>query len=317
MKRIPLLILIAAILVLSLTACSSSTPEPTATPESPTLNTTIIAEGRLLPVNWLDHSFTIPGTVEMVFVTNGEQVEVGQPLVALVESPDALLAVSRAEEETLAAQQSLDSILARAGLALAQAELNVLNAQEALEDSQVDFDVSDSDENRIQLQLAAASLTLAEEELARIESGDGVDADLMKAAQARLDSAKAALASAQALRSAYTLTAKLDGTVVDLDLQAGQQIIAGTPVFTIADYSGWIVKTDNLTELQVASVTVGDQVEVALDALPMVKLTGEVNRINARYEEKRGDITYTVTIMINDYDPAMRWGMTAAVYFKP
>jgi len=48
-----------------------------------------------------------------------------------------------------------------------------------------------------------------------------------------------------------------------------------------------------------------------------VKLTGEVSSINARYEEKRGDITYTVTITINESDPAMRWGMTAAVYFKP
>jgi multidrug resistance efflux pump len=317
MKRIPLLIIIAAAALASLTACSTSTTEPTATPEPITTNAITISEGRLLPLNWLDHAFTMPGIVDVILIANGEQVKTGQPLVALVGSPDALLALTRAEEEALDAQQVLDSLLAQAELTQAQAELKLLKAQEALTDAQADYDANASDENRLQLDIAAATLALAEEELARVESGNGVDADLLRAAEARLASAQAALASAQAQRSANVLTSGLDGIVVDLDLQPGQQIAAGIPVITVADYSKWVVKTDNLTESQVTSVSVGNPVEVSLDALPGVKLTGEVSSINARYEEKRGDITYTVTITINESDPAMRWGMTAAVYFKP
>ena len=30
-------------------------------------------------------------------------------------------------------------------------------------------------------------------------------------------------------------------------------------------------------------------------------------------EEKRGDVTYTVTIQLNQVDPRLRWGMTALV----
>lgn len=317
MKRISSISIIAAIALVLLTACSTSTPEPAATPEPSTAEVTTIAEGRLLPVNWLDQAFSLSGTVDTVLVTNGEPVKAGKPLVALVESPDVLLAVTRAEEEVLAAQQALDALTAQADLTLAQSELRVLNAREALDDAQADYDANASDENRIQLEIAAAGLALAEEELTRIESGDGIDADLLKAAEARLASANAALTSAQALRAAHVLTSNLDGTVVDLDLQPGEQLAAGIPVITIADFSGWVVETDNLTESQVTFIAMGDQVEVVLDALPGVKFTGEVSRINARFEEKRGDITYTVTITVNKSDPAMRWGMTAAVYFKP
>jgi multidrug resistance efflux pump len=317
MRRIPLLIILAAIALVSLTACTTSAPESTATPEPIAANNTTIAEGRLLPMNWLDQAFTLPGTVDTVLVTNGEPVKAGQPLVTLVEPPDALLAVTRAEEEALAAQQALDALIAQADLNFAFSELKVLNAQEALDNAQTDYDANASDENRIQLDIAAATLALAEEELARIESGNGINADLLQVAEARFASAKAALASAQALRDAHVLTANLDGIVIDLDLQPGQQLAAGLPILTIADLSRWVIKTDNLTESQVTSIAIGDRVEVVLDALPGVKFTGEVVRINARFVEKRGDITYTVTIALNENDPAMRWGMTAAVYFTP
>ena len=53
-----------------------------------------------------------------------------------------------------------------------------------------------------------------------------------------------------------------------------------------------------------------------LDALPEVKLTGVVKSIKSKYEEKRGDITYTVTIGLTSTDPKMRWGMTAEVTFE-
>jgi hypothetical protein len=46
-----------------------------------------------------------------------------------------------------------------------------------------------------------------------------------------------------------------------------------------------------------------------------VVLKGEVTSINDRYEEKRGDITYTVTVLLKESDPLLRWGMTAAVRF--
>jgi multidrug resistance efflux pump len=64
-------------------------------------------------------------------------------------------------------------------------------------------------------------------------------------------------------------------------------------------------------------VKVGQKVSVSLDALPGQALSGEVTDIKRLYEEKRGDITYTVSAVLNQTDPQMRWGMTAAVQFIP
>jgi HlyD family secretion protein len=109
----------------------------------------------------------------------------------------------------------------------------------------------------------------------------------------------------------------MDGTIVDMTLKVGERIAAGQPVILLADYSSWIVKTDNLTEDEVVNIEDGQRVKILLDALPALALDGEVTYINTRYEEKRGDITYTVTVALTQTDPAMRWGMTAAVQFEP
>lgn len=316
MKKSLLIVGIVLIGVLTLTACSTENAESVSTPE-PIAASATIAEGRLLPLTWLDQSFVISGKVDEVNVEDGDVVGKGDTLASLQTSPDAMLALARAEEEVLAAQQALDAFKASAELNLAQAELAAINAQQAYDAAQAVFDANTSDENKAERDLASAALALARDSLTRIESADGLDPVVLAALDARLASAEAGLESARALVAASVLTSSLEGAVVDLSLQPGQLVSAGTPVMVVADTSSWIVKTDNLSETQVESVEVGDPVEIALDALPDLKLNGEVTHINGRYEEKRGDTTYTVTININELDQRMRWGMAAAVYFLP
>ena len=317
MKRITLITILSITVLLTLTACGSAETPATATSEPAVIPAAVIAEGQLLPINWLDQSFSLPGTVETVLVSDGDTVSAGQTLAAYTVSPDAVLAVARAEQEALAAQQALDALKESADLNLAQAQLKVLNAQDALDDAQADFDASDSAENQALLDIAAATLQLAENDLTRLEAGNGIDENLLQSAEARLKTANASLAAAQALMDSYQLKSTLAGTVIDLNIQPGQKSTAGMPVMAVADTSSWIVKTDNLSETQVTSIAIGDAVTVRLDALPELNLSGVVTAINARYEEKRGDITYTVTVAVNEVDPAMRWGMTAALYFQP
>jgi multidrug resistance efflux pump len=316
MKRITVFIVTMSVLLTILTACTQKATETPAAPTASTINS-LISEGSLYPVDSLDHSFSLSGQVAEVLVQDGEQVEAGQALARLVETPDVALALARAEQEALAAQQALDDLQSSAQVNLANSRLAVIQAQDALEQAQTRLDGNDTAENQALLDIVQASLTLAEQTLQELEAGNGVDPDLLAAAQARIASANAALTSAQANRDAFTLKANMSGTIVDLTLQPGQKVAAGTPVLTLADYSAWVVKTDNLTETDVVNLTVGQKVEVVLDALPEVTLNGEVTHINARFEEKRGDITYTVTIRLSQSDPQMRWGMTAAVNFLP
>jgi hypothetical protein len=50
--------------------------------------------------------------------------------------------------------------------------------------------------------------------------------------------------------------------------------------------------------------------------LPDVTLNGTVTQIASVFEEKRGDVTYTVKVLLKDTNPSIRWGMTAAVTFE-
>jgi len=63
-------------------------------------------------------------------------------------------------------------------------------------------------------------------------------------------------------------------------------------------------------------VRVGQSVKIVPDALPDLELGGTVERIKDVFEEKRGDITYTVRIKLNQSDERLRWGMTVAVTFQ-
>ena len=70
-------------------------------------------------------------------------------------------------------------------------------------------------------------------------------------------------------------------------------------------------------EIDVVKVQVGQKVSIVLDALPGQTLSGEVSHIQQFFEEKRGDVTYTVTAVLSQPVSQMRWGMTSAVQFLP
>jgi multidrug resistance efflux pump len=307
-------VLIAAALLLSACGPQATPPAVEAATAQPEM---LIAEGRLQPISALDQSFSLPGQVAEVLVRDGEMVQAGQVLARLTDSPEAQLALARAEQEALVAQQALDDLMNNADVTLAQQRLELIRAQEEWDAAQETLGADDSFTNQAAADAAAALARQAEQRLANLESGEGVDPAQKDAAQARLVSASAAAGSAQAALDALELKASATGTVVDADLQPGQRVTAGQPVLTLADFSSWVVQTDNLTEVDVVALKVGQQVQVILDALPGKPLTGEITHINARFEEKRGDITYTVTIKLNQTDPSMRWGMTAAVQFVP
>lgn len=317
MKKLLGSIVSALVVVVFLAACGAASPTPQETAPVSMQPEMIIAEGRVQPVNEMAQSFAMPGQVAEVLVADGEPVNAGQVLARLATPAEMTLALARAQQEALAAQQALDELRAAADLNLAQVQLALITAQEALDEARDSFNDDPTEERQLLLDEAAARQVLAIKARDDMIFGRGVDPQARAAAEARLAAADAAVASAQAAIDGLELRSTHDGVVVDLSLQAGQRVSAGQPVITVADFSQWVVKTDNLTELDVVSVRVGQPVGVILDALPGEVMSGEVTHINARYEEKRGDITYTVTVKIDQPVAQIRWGMTAAVQITP
>jgi HlyD family secretion protein len=111
------------------------------------------------------------------------------------------------------------------------------------------------------------------------------------------------------------LHAPFDGTVAGLKVKSGESVSPGQVAVSVADFSGWIVKTTDLTELDVVKISDGQAVSVTLDAIPNETLDGVVQNISQNYSEKQGDVVYEVTVEITEALANMRWGMTAVVKF--
>jgi multidrug resistance efflux pump len=196
----------------------------------------------------------------------------------------------------------------------------IRDAQKALDEALANLADSQAGPDATKLTLAQADLTLAQAtlddaqaDLAKVASGP--DPEQLALAQARVTTVQAALAAAKAALDKNELRAPFAGTLANINLKAGEQVGPGQVVVTLADFSGWVIETDNLTEIDVVKVEAGQGVAVALDSLPEATLRGTVVSIRDVFEEKRGDVTYTVRIALADADPLMRWGMTAQVTF--
>lgn len=206
-----------------------------------------------------------------------------------------------------------DPLKAAALSTLSNARLNLVQAKLNLNNFINPPNAQDLSISNAEVAVAKAKYEDAQRQLEKLQNG--ANSNELDMAKARLDSANAAVVNANAQVDALTLKANIDGTIVDLTLQPGQKVAAGETVVVIADYSNWILKTDNLTETEVTTITTGQKTDVILDALPEKSFEGEVTYINSLFEEKRGDVTYTVTILLTQTDPLMRWGMTGAVEF--
>lgn len=168
-------------------------------------------------------------------------------------------------------------------------------------------------EAEAELEVALKRLVLAEEDWDELQ--DGLDADELALAESRLESARAQLESAQLRLEDLELTAPFSGTIAVSDLEIGELVNPGVSVL-LADEDHWEIETTDLTELDVVSVEVGMPVEVTVDALPDVVLTGVVERIKILGEAMQGDVTYRVVIALDEQDARLRWNMTTLAMFQ-
>jgi len=177
------------------------------------------------------------------------------------------------------------------------------------EPSKIDLDIAEANQA-----VAEAQLLLALQNYDEVASGP--DPDDLAAVEARIKAAEAGLVSAQATLNNIELVAPFDGKIVDLVITTGEQVAPGVTAAVLADFSQWIVETDDLTEIEVPEISIGQSVTIVPDALPDLELTGMVERISDVFEEKRGDITYTARIKLNEENELLRWGMTVVVTFE-
>ncbi|HBQ58970.1 MAG TPA: RND transporter [Balneolaceae bacterium] len=229
---------------------------------------------------------------------------------------DAMLELQQAQSQVT--QVSLDSTLT-----LSQARDNLINLEYALEERQIALDQSIYESPAVQRQ-AEIDLDKARRQLAQ-EKKNYVTK--VKQAEARMSEVEADLQEEQnevdkirSLLTQFTVLAPAQGMIIyrrnrdgskvaeGSDISAWDPVVAELPDFTTMESITYV------NEVDVQKVTVNQNVEIGLDAIPDKKLSGKVTEV-ANIGEQRPNSNskvYEVIIEISETDSVLRPAMTTS-----
>lgn len=165
-----------------------------------------------------------------------------------------------------------------------------------------------------ELDTAKAQLDDAIRDLNRLK--DGPSKESLAALQAAADGAKARAEDAQWAYDQLVLTAPYAGTFVQCDLTPGEFVTVGQKAALVADFSSWLVETDDLDENETAQIDPTQPVSISADALPGQEFSGTVDSISQYYTDKNSDILYTAKVRLQGASDKLRWGMTMQLEFQ-
>lgn len=251
--------------------------------ERRTIKEMVAASGKVFPVTEVKISSDVSGEIVELFVEEGDSVVMGQLLanidpdayqsqvergVAGVNSAKAQLANSRSQVENFRAQkEQIEAQLANAR------EIHTRNEKLRREGviSEADFETSLANLRGLEAnqRSAEASIKAAQESV--------------RAAEFSVQSSEATLRELQTSLRRTTIFAPTDGVISMLNVEKGERVVgtiqmAGTEMMRIADLNDMEVRVD-VSENDIPRVSIGDLVEIEVDAYLDRIFTGRVTQI--------------------------------------
>jgi HlyD family secretion protein len=270
------------------------------------LESKVTASGEIRPVKFYNLTAEVPGRVEEIYISEGDVVKKGQPLVRVdptqstfsVSASEAAVRVSQSDvaNQQVAVQQAINNVnQIRASLAAAEADQ---------EKNRADLQWAENEFNRYKSLIESGVVTKSQFEQAknRYDQARAIlsaqqsrinqikvqlrDAELgVDRAKASLESSEARVRQGQANLNQETDRLKkttryspIDGVVSSLPVKVGEYALASfssTPLLTVADMSQ-INAEIKVDETDIADVQVGQKVKVKVDALGQAEIDGEV-----------------------------------------
>jgi HlyD family secretion protein len=270
------------------------------------LESKVTASGEVRPVKFYNLTAEVPGRVEQIYVSEGDVVKKGQPLVR-VDPTQSSFAVSASEASVRVTQADV----ANQQVAINQAENNVnqvkaslASAEAELERTRADLQFAENEFKRYQelVEKGVATKSQFDQAKSRYDQARAVvnsqqsrinqlkvqvkDAELgVERARAALNSSVQRVKQGQATLSQEadrlkktTRFSPIDGVVSSLPVKVGEYALSGfttTPLLTVADMSQ-INAEIKVDETDIADVQLGQRVKVKVDALGEVEIDGEV-----------------------------------------
>jgi len=223
------------------------------------------------------------GNVVEVRVHEGERVQQGEVL-ALIDDAQPRAGVERATAAEIAAHQQLAA--AESDLSLAS---STLTRYQALYERK---SVSPQEFDEVKARQQAAT---ARRDMARAEQ----------------EQAKAALSQAQTALGYTRVRAPFNGVVTEKRVDSGTLVSPGTPIFTVEDVRRYRLEA-TVNEGDVASVRIGQDIAVVLDALGTGDLKGKVGELVPAADPNSRSFLIKVDL---PGDPRLRSGLFGRAQF--
>ncbi|MFZ4554784.1 MAG: efflux RND transporter periplasmic adaptor subunit [Pseudanabaena sp.] len=268
--------------------------------------------GTTAPIREVSVKSRIEGRLIDLAVDIGDRVEAGQ---AIAQLDDAVLSatVLQAEAEVAARESEVS-----------QASAAVGNARAQVERARVEYQQSQADANRftqlakdgaVSSQTAEAANTRAlsaEQSLRSAEQQVNLQQQTVGASSQRV-LAQEAIKLRELERQSYTtITAPINGLVLEKVSETGNMLFAGNEVLKLGDFSQ--VKVIVLvSELEISKVRLNQSVNVRFDTFPNQKFTGTVRRISPVADPVARLIP--VEVVVPNRDDKLGSGQLARVQF--
>jgi HlyD family secretion protein len=262
------------------------------------LTRVVSATGEIKPKNYINIGANAMGTLNEILVREGDHVKKGQ-LLARIED-------RQAQADVESQKAGLNS--AEADAAASEAAVNA--SDESLATAQAVIDRGIADLDRMKTEFARAEGLLQEKLIARQEfeqKKSAYDAQAasvresrtrlaqaraqrqqaaaqLASSQKRIAQSNAGLARVSDILSKYNTFAPLDGIVTNLPVRAGETVVPGVQnssaslIMTIADMSV-ITSEVKVDESDIVNITLGQPVEITIDALLNQTFHGHVTEI--------------------------------------
>lgn len=206
-------------------------------------------------------------------------------------------------------QQQADMLTARSNVRKAQQTL--ADAEKALTDARAGGNKLDLTKAQLAVHQAQVAIDSAESD--RFTLNEGPDASDLAAAQADVDKKRLAVADAEAALAGTELKAPFDGTVLETNVRAGDEITSNTDILTLADLTQLQVFA-LVDETTIRRVKQGQAAQISFDAFPGQTFEGKVLSVPLQGELQNDVMVYQVPLSIEGLSELpVRVGMTANV----
>lgn len=251
--------------------------------------------GTTEPIQQVSVRSRTEGQLLYLGVDVGDKVTRGQVLAQL----DNTIPVA----EVMEAQAELSA----RELEIARARNQVLEARARVEQARVELEQASADAQRLQTlfqegavsqqnaELAQTAARAAQQILRSVEAQVSIQQKAVAAARKRVVAQQAAIAQAEERLSHAKLISPITGIVKAKTTEPGNLVREGDEIVKLGDFSQVKVAV-NISELQLDKISIGQSVQVKLDAFPDREFPGRVTRISPAADPVARQVPVEVTI---------------------